>query len=754
MPEQENTLSNQPQKIWLSGLNLGPGGGFSGQSQSGSLSGSPDAGRGLGGAMAGGPDLQQILEMLQLQNLQDAQGAPNTSSLLAAIGSLGLGGGALGQQGGFGQSQIAGQTQGGGTGGQNMTAGAGGGSTFDPFSLLAKSLGLVKTATGLASPTQDAGLGTEANISGITPEQQTAFQQQRAGERQATASPTLDSGAFPTGSEMDQLIAQANQGLAGAGELSNLARPGAAVGTGFSAGEIPTGGSIPSGLSGAPLTPSPTVGAGSGGGPVGGSALSAIQGGLGGTIGALNLAQALQAGNVPQGIGGGLQTIGGLAQLLQNSPQLARLFGLSDLTAAGSGLANTSLLSDVGAGAGGLGGLLGLAGGAQTLASGGSPVSAATQLGSGALSTYGALSTLFPDIFPSISSALSGALGIAPGAGGSILGGVGTGAASTAGAEAGTGAAGAGAAAGEGAATAAGDLGAGLAGGLAAAPLAAITLANTISGLMDTQHAAYGAQENFRKLTGDLPQAIQGLRDLPSAFNLLPQTGGTPEQAQAEIAAINKDIDPWLNSGLYDFTQSGQTSAGGGWSGQGAEIKFPQGPNIFNKIFSPAFNAAEQEMIRAYDVLGQGGQSATSQIPGFDPASITGLNFSPYNLALQEIQRLNPNYQLVPSPEAIAAAGPAPWQTPPPGFSFYGGRYVPTDVMSDLLGLQANGGLMSGIQNIVAKERSGGYAPLSSPDNVAVANAASQYNPSLAPTPEQLAAQYATPYQDLSSPQA
>jgi hypothetical protein len=717
--ESNNSLSNIPPEAFLSGLNFTrPGGGFSGQSQAGSLSGTQ---AGVQPGIQGGLDLQQLSELLQLQNAQQPGGA-NTSSLLAAIGGQGLGANSFGQTGG--QSQIAGQTANAPAG---MIAGSGGGTSVDPAALLAKFLGAAKTGVGLAS-----------NVNQDTAAQPNSQQQQTgtaspvvsdlsAGQPILTADQTsnltqgtpADFAAFGgTGQEQAQVWQQLKSAGLSDADLqalgitgpemggANLAGPGAAAGTGFSQ----AGGA--GGLSGSLGTPSPTTNVG-----------GAIQGGLGAGSGLLNLISALQSGSVPGGIGGGLQTIGGLTQLLKAFPELAGLGG--------------GALSNIGGAAGGLGGLLSIAQGIQGLTNGtGSVGSEISQLGGGALSAYGGLApianSLLGTALPSLGEAGMSALSaVAPEFAAQLSAQMAAQAAETAAS---------GAAAGGSA--------------LVAAPLAAIALAAEIGGMLDSSKAAYGAQENFRKLTGELPEQIQNLRGLPAAMRLMPSDGtATPEQALAEIQAVNKIIDPWLNSGLYDFTQSGQTRAGGGSLGQDAVINFPQGPDIFNRIFSPAFNAAEQSLIPAYDVLGRSGQSATSQIPGFDPSSIVGLNFSPYNLGLQEIQRLNPNYQLVPSPEAISAAGPTPWQTPPPGFSFYGGRYVPTDVMGDLLGLQANGGLMSGIQNIVAKEQAGGYAPLASPGNLAVANAASQYNPMLSPTAEQLAAQYATPYQDLSGPQ-
>lgn len=119
--------------------------------------------------------------------------------------------------------------------------------------------------------------------------------------------------------------------------------------------------------------------------------------GLGSLLGALNLYQGITNGNAMQGVGGGLSTVGGLANLG------------NALGAASPGL------STVGTAAGGLGGLLGLYGGISGLVNGtGSPISNAAQLGSGALGTYGALNALLADsALPTISGALEAIPGLA-----------------------------------------------------------------------------------------------------------------------------------------------------------------------------------------------------------------------------------------------------------------------------------------------------------------------------------------------------
>lgn len=123
----------------------------------------------------------------------------------------------------------------------------------------------------------------------------------------------------------------------------------------------------------------------------------AVTSGLGSLLGALNLFQGIQNGNAMQGVGGGLSTVGGLANL-------GNALGAASPT-----------LGTVGTGAAGLGGLLGLYGGISGLVNGqGSALSNAAQLGSGALGTYGALNALLANsALPTISGALEAVPGLA-----------------------------------------------------------------------------------------------------------------------------------------------------------------------------------------------------------------------------------------------------------------------------------------------------------------------------------------------------
>lgn len=107
-----------------------------------------------------------------------------------------------------------------------------------------------------------------------------------------------------------------------------------------------------------------------------------LTGGLGGATGLINAIRASQAGNIPGGIGGGLQSIAGLSSLLRSSPQLAQSLGLTP-----------DMLNTLGATTGGLGGLLGLYGGIQGLQRG-DELGGALGLAGGALSGYGALQSL------------------------------------------------------------------------------------------------------------------------------------------------------------------------------------------------------------------------------------------------------------------------------------------------------------------------------------------------------------------------
>jgi hypothetical protein len=256
----------------------------------------------------------------------------------------------------------------------------------------------------------------------------------------------------------------------------------------------------------------------------------AAQGGIGGALGLLNLIQATESGSIPGGIGGGLQTAGGLAQLLRSSPQLASSLGLTP-----------GMLGGASAGASGLGGLLGIYGGIQALQDG-NPVGAVTGLGGGALSTYQALqalSSLYPGLtggtaLPSagalggsaleaISPALAGSLGIGSGAiGAANLAalsqpavaaalGIAPGAAGTAGS---AGAAG-GAAAGGASAAAAGV------GGVLAAAMAPLMIGSMIQGWDPWSEAFSKSMGAYHKF---VPELMRGQGQQGTAFSVLQQS--------------------------------------------------------------------------------------------------------------------------------------------------------------------------------------------------------------------------------------
>jgi hypothetical protein len=138
--------------------------------------------------------------------------------------------------------------------------------------------------------------------------------------------------------------------------------------------------------------------------------LGAAQGGAGALGGLYNLFGGVQGGDPGAAAMGGLQSIGGLTSLLQNSPGLAASLGLD---------ASGALLGGVGGAVGGLGGLYSLYRGIQS----GDPIQMATGALSaymGGASLYGAitgttapgiltgLSTIAPQAMASIASAISG----------------------------------------------------------------------------------------------------------------------------------------------------------------------------------------------------------------------------------------------------------------------------------------------------------------------------------------------------------
>jgi hypothetical protein len=346
------------------------------------------------------------------------------------------------------------------------------------------------------------------------------------------------------------------------------------------------GGSAGFSLGGAP-TPSPTN--------LGG----AVQGGLSGAAGLLNLIQGLQGGNAMQGAGGGIQTIGGLASLLQNSPQLAEALGLGGLGTAGSGLGATSVLGDIGGAAGGLGGLLGILNGIQALQQGN--VGAGIQgLGTGGLGVYGGLSTLFPETFPSITGAL-----------GSALGTTGAETASTIGAGVGAGA---------------GELGAGLTAGIAALPLAATAIADLVTNLQDAarMRASLG---DIRRLMSSVPGSVQAITgETPGLLaSLGPQT--TPEQALSVLNQINATQRQFQESGVENLLKTGQATPMFALQENMPGVDYPGGPALFNQL-QPFLNEENLARVRAEDILGQAGYTPQT-IPGYISPEALFLNMFP-----------------------------------------------------------------------------------------------------------------------------
>jgi hypothetical protein len=470
----------------LSGL-FGPGAAGISGANAGGMSGTRDQGGGVPFGLPGGLDLAQLLAQMQGSDVGVGAGSDILQSVTqGAFGQQtgGLGGGSFGQtQPGY----VAGQTGGGGAqqAAQSQAAGS-----ADPLAILQKVLGLAKTGIGLASPLmQDFGGLTQGDISGLTPESRAAFEQQRAGERIASpVVPDLSSFSDAQGS---------------LGYVAGDSQPEPSFNTEFLGGmeeDVEAGGYRP-GL-GESTTSSDLSGADSGGAGLSGGGgstpgtnfIGAAQGGLSGTMGLLNLLQGIQGDNPTLGVGGGLQTLGGLTGLLQSMPDLASSLGLT-----------SGALGAVGAGVGGLGGLLGLYAGiqaqdpraiAQSLASlYGTTAPVINSLTGTSLPTLTGLGTsALESIVPGITSILGG---VTAGAGVTGAVGAGAGLGSLAGGAAGLGSAigSGGAMAGAGiTGTAGGVAGAGAGGGLAAgaagagaalAPVAAAMIAFSIANMLD-----------------------------------------------------------------------------------------------------------------------------------------------------------------------------------------------------------------------------------------------------------------------------
>ena len=294
-------LSGVPPIVTLSGLNVGGPNGFSGgaqQPQTGGLSGS---GKFTPGQTGG-------LDLLQLQLLLAAQGAPgaggpNLASLLTGLGQTGLGAGSFGQQqGGLVAGNMAGDVspaQPSGT-----TAGQTSGAGVDPASIIAKLFGLGQTAVGLASPLQGSGdpNAPGGSLNPITqntsPDVIAALGQQNASDLYGGAAGGYTPYAQQTLEKFGLSPEEANQILT---EQRNALLYGSPDLPGFNPG-----------LS-ANTTQQGLAGPGGGGGGI--SGLGGVAGGLQGLQGLLSLIQGAQGNRPGQIAGGGLQAAQGASQV-------------------------------------------------------------------------------------------------------------------------------------------------------------------------------------------------------------------------------------------------------------------------------------------------------------------------------------------------------------------------------------------------------------------------------------------------------
>src|SRR6266700_2811862 len=280
----DETVSGLTPTITLSGIQGSPS--FSGGSQQPTASGMS----GYGGAqpgIEGGLGLDMLSQLLQQTGAGDTGtgvGAltPFTSQSLGQQ-SGGLGAGAFGQQGG--QGLVAGATGQGSGAQQNTAAGS-----ADPLAILQKLLGLGQNAAGFLPGTSSP---TQGGTSGVSTSDQLRTQQAAEGGNATlngisavpTASPSLDPnaagvpqgfgdpnalGALPGAQGGGTNLSLTNQVPGGPGGVPQGTPDQEMIQTllgagltpdqisqvfgaqGFGAGEIPTGGSIPSGVSGAP----------------------------------------------------------------------------------------------------------------------------------------------------------------------------------------------------------------------------------------------------------------------------------------------------------------------------------------------------------------------------------------------------------------------------------------------------------------------------------------------------------------------
>lgn len=361
-------LSSVPPIVTLSGL---PGvGSFSGASQQGPSGTTPAQGQATPGLM-GGLDLAQLLALLGQQSGAGDAGIGTGLGLGAGIGA-----GSFGQRGADllgggrtpGQSQIAGNTQGG-------APGTGTGS-IDPLALTQKLLGLASKGAGLlgtASPTQDALGGTGGT---------SLSDQARSGQGGAFTAPTVAPTASPVSAPGDINAPGIPPDLL---QDPSLGGVGAAPGTG-----IGDTGTNPQATSLSFLNQT-----GAGGVAQGTQQQELIQSLLAQGVPPDQIVNAVNAFNA-QGFGAGELTGG------PNS-------GLASPT---QGLSGASLGGQLSGGAQGLQSLLGII---QALGGKGTDASKGIGVGEGLAGLYGGLNTAFPGTFPSLTqAAVQGLIQAAP----------------------------------------------------------------------------------------------------------------------------------------------------------------------------------------------------------------------------------------------------------------------------------------------------------------------------------------------------
>src|SRR5262245_2747703 len=214
-----DNLSLLGSPIYLSGLPFGQGGGIGGLQQPGVMG--PGTGGGSPFGMEGGPGLDILSLLQQLNSGGGDQGGANFAGLNTPIGQGGLGSYQLGQNlgggTGFGTagnmaSQMPLGAQGAPQTGQ--VAGSQGGTSADPLSILQKILGVGTAGLRLAQASGGTGVGVPAT-GGRTGTAAPTVQGQEFGSlpgdpNQITADPSFNPiggvpGVFPFPSAVDQL---------------------------------------------------------------------------------------------------------------------------------------------------------------------------------------------------------------------------------------------------------------------------------------------------------------------------------------------------------------------------------------------------------------------------------------------------------------------------------------------------------------------------------------------------------------------